>query len=358
MFRAEPSSASDRRLFGDPTTEVNSIIAVSARTVDLLSVVAPVYNEEGTLEEFCSRVRSALEGMPFELILVDDGSKDGSVAILERLAGSDSRIKVVLLSRNFGHQAALTAGLVHATGNVVAMLDSDLQDPPELINEMLARWRSGSDVVYAVRRARSGETRVKLSTARWFYRMFRWVSKLDLEQNSGDFRLLDRAALDALLSMREHNRFLRGMSVWIGYTQSAVPYDRDPRYAGETKFTMSRMLRFSADAILSFSYRPLQVATLLGFVISTLAFIAVPVVVVLKITGGYLPGFSTLEITILLLGGIQLITIGIIGEYVGRIFDEVKGRPLYLVRSRLNVAPPSEQLTELEELTVELDLER
>jgi polyisoprenyl-phosphate glycosyltransferase len=306
------------------------------RTLTLLSVVAPVYNEEATLAEFYERVCTALDGFPFELVLVDDGSKDGTAAVLERLAAADPRVHVVFLSRNFGHQTAITAGLDHATGDAIVMIDADLQDPPELIVQMLDSWHAGCDVVYAVREERAGESRFKLATARWFYRVFDWLASVDLRHNSGDFRLLDRRALDALLSMRERNRFLRGMTVWVGFTQAAVPYHRDPRYAGETKFTLSRMLTFSLDAITSFSQRPLQLATLLGFAISTLAFLAIPLIVFLKIIGSYLPGFSTITITVLLLGGIQLITIGIIGEYVGRIYDEVKGRPLYLVRTRRN----------------------
>jgi dolichol-phosphate mannosyltransferase len=223
------------------------------------------------------------------------------------------------------------------------MLDADLQDPPELIPKMLDHWRAGCDVVYAVREQREGESRFKLSTARWFYRLFDKLAQVELQHNSGDFRLLDRRALNALLSMRERNRFLRGMTVWVGYTQAAVPYHRDPRYAGETKYTLPKMLRFSLDAISSFSHRPLQLATLLGFVISTLAFIAIPVVIILRILGSYLPGFSAITIVVLLLGGIELIAIGIIGEYVGRIYDEVKGRPLYLVRARRNM-PGAEPL--------------
>jgi polyisoprenyl-phosphate glycosyltransferase len=317
---------------------------MSERSPELLSVVAPVYNEMETVAEFCARVHTALEHLNYELVLVDDGSKDASGEIMAALAADDDRIKVVTLSRNFGHQAALTAGLDHAAGDVVVMLDADLQDPPELIVTMLERWRAGSDVVYAVRQERDGESFFKLATARWFYRFFASMTSVRLENNSGDFRLLDRRALDALLAMRERNRFLRGMSVWVGFTQSAVPYHRDARYAGSTKFTLTRMLSFSLDAISSFSYRPLQLATLLGFAISTLAFIAIPIVVILKIFGSYLPGFSAVEITILLLGGIQLISIGIIGEYVGRIYDEVKGRPLYLVKSRANL-PETESLS-------------
>lgn len=319
----------------------NSALALSGpRSPELVSVVAPVYNEEGTIGEFHARVCAALEGLPFELVLVDDGSSDGSPLMLETLAASDPRVRVIHLSRNFGHQTALTAGLDHASGDAVVMLDADLQDPPELITTMLEHWRAGCDVVYAVREERLGESRFKLTTARWFYRLFDKLAQVPLEHNSGDFRLLDRRALDALLSMRERNRFLRGMTVWVGYTQAAVPYQRDSRYAGETKYTLSKMLKFSLDAISSFSHRPLQLATLFGFLISTLAFVAIPIVVVLRILGSYLPGFSALTIVVLLLGGIELIAIGIIGEYVGRIYDEVKGRPLYLVRARRNLTDP------------------
>ena len=316
------------------------------RSLRMLSVVAPVYNEEGTIGEFYSRVSAALQGVPFELVLVDDGSTDGSAVELENLAAGDPRVRIVYLSRNFGHQTALTAGLDHARGDAVVMLDADLQDPPELIVRMLDHWRAGCDVVYAVREQRDGESRFKLTTAAWFYKLFDKLAQVELQHNSGDFRLLDRAPLDALLSMRERNRFLRGMTVWVGYTQAAVPYCRDPRYAGKTKYTLSKMLRFSLDAIASFSHRPLQLATLLGFLISTLAFIAIPVVIALRIAGSYLPGFGSITIAVLLLGGIQLIALGIIGEYLGRIYDEVKGRPLYLVRARRNISeleiPPPE----------------
>jgi dolichol-phosphate mannosyltransferase len=316
--------------------------AEEPRELGLVSVVAPVFNEEALVDEFYARVCAALDGVPFEIVLVDDGSTDGSPLALEQIAASDPRVRVVFLSRNFGHQTALTAGLDHAQGDAVVMLDADLQDPPELITTMLDHWRAGCDVVYAVREERQGESRFKLSTARWFYALFDKLAQVELQHNSGDYRLLDRRALDALLAMRERNRFLRGMTVWVGYTQAAVPYHRDPRFAGETKYTLSKMLRFSLDAISSFSHRPLQLATLLGFIISTLAFIAIPVVVVLRLLGSYLPGFGALTIVVLLLGGIQLIAVGIIGEYVGRIYDEVKGRPLYLVRARRNMPEAAE----------------
>jgi glycosyltransferase involved in cell wall biosynthesis len=307
------------------------------RVLRLLSVVAPMYNEEATAEAFYSRVCAALEGVPFELVVVDDGSADSTPAVLDRLSRNDPRLRVVYLARNFGHQTAITAGLDHARGDAVVMIDADLQDPPEEIPRLLERWRAGADVVYAVRRRRQGETRFKLATARWFYSLMSKLSDVDLQPDAGDFRLMSRRALDALLSMRERSRYLRGMTVWVGFVQAAIPYERDPRYAGETKYTLRRMLRFSLDAISSFSHVPLQAATVLGFLFSFIAFLAIPVVVALKLVGSYLPGFSTLTIVVLLLGGINLIAVGIIGEYVGRIYDEVKRRPLYLVRERRNM---------------------
>ena len=308
----------------------------SPRTPRLLSVVAPVFNEEELVEQFVRRACAAVADFEFELVLVDDGSSDGTPELLDRIAGQDPRVRVIHLSRNFGHQAALTAGLEHAVGEVVAMIDADLQDPPELIPEMLACWSRGADVVYAVRKQREGETAFKLATASWFYKLFDKLAQVDLEPNSGDFRLLDRRALDALLAMTERSRFLRGMTVWVGFQQTAVSYERDARHAGETKYTLRRMLRFSLDAITSFSHLPLQLATYVGMLSAGVAFIAIPVVLILRLAHSYLPGFGSITIAVLLLGGVQLIALGLIGEYVGRIYDEVKHRPLYIVREEIN----------------------
>lgn len=332
--------------------EVASANGPAGRPLELLSVVAPMYEEEATAEAFYERTRSALAGIPFELVVVDDGSEDGTGAILDRLAGTDPRLRVLHLSRNFGHQTALTAGLEHARGDAVAMIDADLQDPPEVILEMLERWREGADVVYGVRSHRAGETRFKLTTARWFYGLFGKLTHVDLQGNSGDFRLMDRKALDAVLSMPERNRFLRGMTVWVGFTQTGVEYEREARYAGETKFTVRGMARFSIDAMSSFTYAPLQVATLLGFLFSGLAFVSLPLVVAARFTGIYVAGVSSVLFVVLLLGGIQLITVGLIGEYVGRIYDEVKRRPLYFVRDKRNLSEPvvDEQTAEPERI--------
>jgi glycosyltransferase involved in cell wall biosynthesis len=317
----------------------NAVSDTQLRTPTLLSVVAPVYDEEQLVEEFVARACAAAADYEFELVMVNDGSSDSTPQLLDRIAATDPRVRVIHLSRNFGHQAALTAGLEHARGDVVAMLDADLQDPPELISKMVARWSQGADVVYAVREQRSGETAFKLATASWFYKLFNKLAQVDLEPNSGDFRLLDRRALDALLAMTERSRFLRGMTVWVGFNQTAVSYERDARQAGETKYTLRRMLRFSLDAIASFSHLPLQLATYAGILSAGLAFVAIPVVIGLRIFDSYLPGFSSLTIAILLLGGIQLIALGVIGEYVGRIYDEVKHRPLYIVREERNTPP-------------------
>ncbi len=322
-------------------TGTTTAIADGGRQLRLLSVVAPVYNEEDGIREFSTRVASALGDLPFELILVDDGSSDGTGGVLADLAASDPRIRVITLSRNFGHQAALTAGLDHAQGEATVMMDSDLQDPPEVVPQLLDRWRAGAEIVYAVRGQRTGETRFKLTTARWFYRLFNRLTKIDLPPEAGDFRLLDRRALDALLEMRERSRFLRGMTAWVGFDQERVIYERDARFAGETKYTPARMVRLSVDAISSFSSLPLQAATLFGFLFSIVAFLGIPVAIGFRVAGEFVPGITTVLFVVLLLGGIQLITVGIIGEYLGRVYDEVKRRPLYVVRSRTNAEAPA-----------------
>jgi len=309
----------------------------TVRAPGLISVVTPMHDEESNARAMYERVAAALEAFTWELVVVDDGSKDGTARILEELATGDKRVKVVSLSRNFGHQAAITAGLEHARGDAVAMIDADLQDPPEVMPEMIERWQEGADVVYAVRESREGETRMKVYTAHVFYRLMARLAKLDLPVDAGDFRLMDRRALEALLAMPERSRFLRGMTVWIGFTQTAVTYRREARAAGETKFTLRRMIRFSFDAISSFSYFPLQLATLIGFVISVLAFISIPLTIIARYSDIFVPGISSTLVVVLLLGGIQLMTLGVIGEYVGRIYDEVKRRPLYVVRDTANI---------------------
>jgi polyisoprenyl-phosphate glycosyltransferase len=308
----------------------------------LISVVAPILNEAEVIGSFVERTSAALEGEDYELVLVDDGSSDATPAILDELAEADERVRVAHLTRSFGFQAASTAGLDHARGDVVVTIDADLQDPPELIPDLLAEWRDGSDVVYAVRRERRGESWVKLTTARWFSRLLTRLAQIDIPPNAGDFRLLDRRAVEALKRMPERSRFLRGMTVWVGYRQSSIPYDRDPRFAGTTRYRWRTLVSISLDALTSFSRSPLQLATALGFSVSFLAFLGIPYVIVNRLLGFYVEGVSTLLFAMLLLGGIQLITLGIIGEYISRIYDEVKQRPLYVVRDRRNLDPPDD----------------
>jgi glycosyltransferase involved in cell wall biosynthesis len=316
------------------------------REAGLVSVVVPVLDEAEGIAELYQRVSEALSGTAFELLVVDDGSTDGTGERLLELAAVDPRVKIVSLSRNFGHQAALTAGLDAASGDAVVMLDGDLQDPPELIPEMLAAWRGGSDVVYAVRVQRDGETRFKVATAHAFYRVMSRLSSVPLPQDAGDFRLLDRRALDALLELRERSRYLRGMTAWVGFTQTAVPYVREPRQTGQTKYPLKRMIRFAIDAVVSFSDAPLRAASIIGFWCAALAFASVPVAIGMRIAGQFVPGITTVVLAVLLLGGLQLMALGIIGEYVGRIYDEVKKRPLYVVRERVNLSEPAQPARE------------
>ena len=307
------------------------------RELRLLSVVAPMLNEEAVAREFHRRVTAALEGLPFELIVVDDGSSDGTPAILDELAAADPRLRVLHLSRPFGHQLALTAGLDHAAGDAVVTIDADLQDPPELIPELVARWREGADIVVAKRRVREGETRFKLATARGFYALAGRLAQVDLDRDAGDFRLFDRAPLDALLALRERSRYLRGLSAWVGFRRDVVEYDRAGREGGQTKYPLRKMVRFALDGITSFSHAPLQLATLLGFAMAAIALIGVPLTIVARYSGIYERGVPSVLFAVLLIGGIQLVTLGLIGEYVGRIYDEVKQRPLYVVASSRNV---------------------
>jgi dolichol-phosphate mannosyltransferase len=313
-----------------------------ARELRLLSVVAPMLNEEGVAAEFHRRVSAALEDVPFELIVVDDGSRDRTPAILSELAARDPRLRVVRLSRTFGHQTALTAGLDHARGDVVVMMDADLQDPPEVIPELLARWRDGADVVAARRRRREGETRFKLASARWFYRLMSRLAQVQMEPDAGDFRLLDRRALDALLELRERARYLRGLTAWVGFEQATVEYDRAARAAGQTKYPLAKMVRFAIDGLSSFSHLPLRLATYAGIACSALAFLGLPLTVVARYAGIYDRGVPSLLFVVLFIGGLQLLTLGVIGEYIGRIYDEVKRRPLYVVAERRN-EPDGEQ---------------
>ncbi len=299
-----------------------------------ISIIAPVYNEEAILHELYKRVSETLEtlGEPWELVLVNDGSWDRSYEIMLELHQQDPRVHIVNFSRNFGHQIAITAGMDYAQGQAVVIIDADLQDPPSVILEMVDKWREGYEVVYAIRRERKGETRFKLWTAKMFYRTINKITGVNIPLDTGDFRLLDRKAVDALRQIREHHRFMRGLSVWIGFRQTGVTYVREERFAGETKYPLSKMLRFAMDGITSFSYLPLQFATYIGFIIAGLSVLGILIAIILRLSGSQaFYGQATTLVMVLFLGGIQLISLGVIGEYLGRIYDEVKNRPLYIV---------------------------
>ncbi len=296
------------------------------------------------LAELHRRVSQAMDktGEQWELILVDDGSIDRSAEVIQSLNHLDARVKGITFSRNFGFQEAVTAGLAHARGDAVVLSDADLQDPPETIPEMLSKWREGNDVVYGISAQRVGETWFKKITAMVFYRTIHRITSVNIPLDTGDFRLMDRRVVDAILKMPERNRFLRGMVPWVGYKQIGVIYERQARYAGESKFrSVRQMLPFALDAITSFSYFPLQMATYLGFFIAAISLTAILIVVLLRLFGHSQPltGQATTLVAVLFLGGVQLISLGIIGEYLGRIYDEVKGRPLYLVDQKWGFDP-------------------
>lgn len=299
------------------------------------SIIAPIFNELENIPELYRRVKEVMDstGEPWELILVDDGSSDGSTQAIRDLAKENECVRPVIFARNFGHQVAVTAGLDYARGDAVVIIDADLQDPPELILDLAKKWKEGYEVVYAVRAEREGESWFKLWTASLFYRIIYRITDVKIPLDTGDFRLMDRSVVKVMNGMRERHRFLRGMSSWVGFKQVGVEYSRAARKAGETKYPFRKMFRLALNAITSFSYFPLQVATFFGFASAGIAIIAIPFVVYMRITGSqaFFGQASTL-IAVLFLGGVQLISLGILGEYVGRLYDEAKGRPLYIVR--------------------------
>ena len=298
------------------------------------SVIVPIYNEIGNIDELHRRLSETMQQADgdWELVIVDDGSTDGSTDRIRELAAEDKHIRPVIFARNFGHQIAVTAGLDFSRGDAVVIIDADLQDPPEVILELIAKWRAGYEVVYAVRAERAGESRFKLFTTRIFYRLIDRLTAIKIPLDTGDFRLMDRRVVDVLNTMREHHRFLRGISAWVGFKQTGVEYKRAARFAGETHYPVNQMLRLALTAITGFSFFPLQLATYLGFVSAAIAIVAIPAVVVLRIMGNqaFFGQASTL-IAVLFFGGAQLISLGILGEYIGRLYDEARGRPLYIV---------------------------
>lgn len=304
----------------------------------IVTVVTPFLNEEESLPELYRRLAAVFQEQPetAEFLFIDDGSTDRSVAVLKDIQQKDSRVRLLRLSRNFGHQIAITAGLDHASGDAVVIIDADLQDPPEVIPDLLSKWREGADVVFAVRRSRAGETWLKKALAATFYLIFRSLAKVDVPMNTGDFRLLGRPAVESMKQVRETHRFMRGLSCWIGFTQASVLYDRDSRYAGVTKYPIWKSAKLAWDGITSFSSNPLQWMMNLGLLIAVVSAILAVRIIWQKLTGqdGLISGWASLAVLVLFLGGVQLSAIGLLGQYISRIFDETKKRPLYFLRNQ------------------------
>jgi len=301
----------------------------------LLSVVAPVYNEAESIREFYTRLRAVLNGtgMRSEILFVDDGSRDGSLVLLKAIQKNDLEVKVLELSRNFGHQIAVKAGIDHAQGDAVVVIDTDLQDPPETLLPMLAKWREGFDVVYAVRAKREGEGFFKRSTAALYYRLMKKIAHIDLPLDTGDFRLISRPVADALRQIQEKNPYIRGLVSWVGFKQTGIPVERQARFAGETKYTLRKMMKLAWNGITHFSFLPLQLSTFVGLITALVAFLwmmqALYVGLVLHIA---VPGWTSLILAVLFLGSVQLITLGIMGSYLARCFEETRSRPLYILK--------------------------
>jgi dolichol-phosphate mannosyltransferase len=323
------------------------MIPPAHHTAKLLSVVVPCYNEEQVITETVTRLKAFaadLKNLDVELIFVDDGSRDQTRAVLKSFAAADARIKVIGFARNFGHQIALTAGVDAARGDAVILIDADLQDPPEVIHEMIKKWKEGYDVVYGTRTERFGESIFKLLTARMFYRVLNKLSSVPIPLDTGDFRLMSRAVVDVLRAMPERDRFIRGMVSWVGFKQVALPYQRAQRFAGETNYSFSKMVTFAFDGILSFSTKPLELSLFLGTAVTAIFTLGFFGIITQRIVSG---SWTSMELIVLtavgLLGGLQLLCVGILGQYVGRIYNEIKNRPLYIVQEHhgFGAEPPT-----------------
>jgi glycosyltransferase involved in cell wall biosynthesis len=322
-----------------PGNALKALASMAEVTRPVLSIVVPLYNEAGNVAPLLERIGATVERLhddfAFEIVLVNDGSTDGTLAEIRSEMQRRPHIVLVNLSRNFGHQLAATAGIEIARGDAIVLMDGDLQDPPELVDAFVRKWREGYDVVYAVRRTRPGESRFKVFTARAFYRIIKRLTKVAIPLDTGDFRLMSRRVVEALRRSPERHRFLRGMVSWVGFNQVAIEYDRDVRHAGTSKYPLPTMIRFAIDGITSFSDIPLRFASYLGFTVSAVAFLYALLIIAFKIFSlkppAYTPGWASTIVAVLFLGGVQLMSLGILGEYLGRVYDEVKGRPLYLI---------------------------
>lgn len=315
----------------------------------LLSVVVPMYYEEAVVQA-CYRELSRVmtqHQWNYELIFVNDGSKDGTLQLLKEIAQQDARVKIIDFARNFGHQVAVTAGVFHSQGDATVIIDADLQDPPAVIKEMVDKWQEGYDVVYAKRKKRKGETWFKLWSAKCFYRFLHYMSEVEIPLDTGDFRLMDRKAVEAFKAMPERNRFVRGMVSWVGFDQTYIEYERDERYAGETKYPLKKMLRFATDGIISFSTKPLKMVRSLGFLTIFIAILLLIYSLVAKyIMHSVVTGWTSLMVAITFFSGVQLFSIGLLGEYIARIYDESRQRPLYLIKEKVNFVQSRNQETD------------
>lgn len=307
--------------------------------VNLISVVIPMYFEEEVANECYSRIKKVLtdNNLNYELIFINDGSKDKTLDILKEIASQDNNVRIIDFARNFGHQVAVSAGVYNANGDVVVIIDADLQDPPELIIDMLDKWKQGFDVVYAKRKKRKGETLFKLITAKCFYKFLQFMSDVNIPRDTGDFRLIDKKVVEAFKSMPERNRFIRGMISWVGFEQTYIEYEREERFAGKTKYPLKKMLKFASDGIIAFSTKPLKFVLGLGTITIVIAIIIFIYSLVVKLTGRYTaPGWTSLMVVLTFFSGVQLLCMGILGEYIARIYDESKNRPLYIVKQKIN----------------------
>ncbi|MDT8716176.1 glycosyltransferase family 2 protein [Clostridium sp. 19966] len=307
----------------------------------LVSIVVPMYYEELVVEECYKRLKKVMtdNDINYEFVFVNDGSTDKTLPLLENIAAQDENVRVISFSRNFGHQIAVTAGINKAKGDAVVVIDADLQDPPEVIPKMIELWKQGYDVVYAKRKKRKGESFFKLVTAKCFYRFLHNMSDIDIPLDTGDFRLMDRKVVNVFNSMKENNRFVRGMVSWAGFKQIPIEYERDERFAGETKYPLKKMLKFASDGIVSFSAKPLKLVGSIGLICVVLSFLIFLYAIIVKIAGSHnvISGWTSIMVVVTFLGGVQLLSVAVLGEYIGRIYDESKGRPLYIIEKEINI---------------------
>lgn len=305
-----------------------------------ISVVIPMYFEEEVAEECYSRLRAVMleNSIDYEFVFINDGSTDDTLPILQSFAEVDPAVKIINFARNFGHQTAVTAGIDYATGNAIVIIDADLQDPPEVIPQLIAKWKEGYDVVYAKRKKRAGETKFKLLTAKYFYKTLNYLSDIDIPKDTGDFRIIDAKVADVFRQMPERNRFVRGMISWIGFNQTFIEYERDERFAGETKYPFKKMIKFASDGIIAFSSKPLRLVLLLGSISVFISFALLLYALIVKIFGfKAVDGWTSIMVAITFFSGIQMISLGIVGQYIARIYDESKNRPIYVVSTTMNV---------------------